>query len=116
MQCLSYGSDESSVNSVLYDSETEPNITIVSAGDSEAIGEYGHLKHFIIDTIDQKNITIDEGDIMEKIMNYGILEYEQTLQVLNQAKSIYQNALVNHQTLEQAKEQVEIALKSFSIE
>ena len=113
---MSYSSDASSVNSGLYDHDGEAeNITVISVGDSEACREYD-LKDFIIDTIDQKHITIDERDIMEKIMNYGILEYEHTLQALNQAKSVYQNAFVNHQTLEQAKEQVEIALESFLIE
>ena len=74
------------------------------------------MKNFTIDAIDQKNITIDEGDILEKIMNYGILEYQQILQALNEAKLIYKNAFVNNQTFAEAKEQVDIALKSFVIE
>ena len=113
LQCFNYNSDESvdSVNSASYDPDTHNDIIVVSS-DSQGFDEYD-LKDFTIDTIDQKNITIDEGDIMEKIMNYGILEHAQTLHALNQAKLIYQNALVNNQTLEEVQTQVETALQSF---
>ena len=114
MECFTYNNQENSVSSVPSDSETQNEITVFST-DSQAIDEYD-LKEFTIDTIDQKNITIDEGDILEKIMNYGILEYEQTLQALDEAKIIYKNAFVNNQTFEEAKAQVDTALKSFIIE
>ena len=48
-------------------------------------------------------------------MNYGILEYEQTLKALDEAKLIYKNAFINNQTIEEAKEQVDTALKSFLV-
>ena len=111
LQCFDYNSDNSGINSISCGTVT-PNDIIVVSPDSQAFDEYD-LKDFTIDTIDQKNITIDEGDILEKIMNYGILEYEQTLHALHQAKLIYKNAFLNNQTFEEAKEKVETALKSF---
>ena len=113
LECFDYNSDHCSSNYESRDSETQNDITGVSVNaDCNDYDEYD-LNEFTIDTIDQNNITIDEGDILEKIMNIGILEYEKTLEALREARTIYENAFVNDQTLEEAKQKVETALTGF---